>query len=205
MKHICKHFLAFLIVLSFTACEKEEAIKKESPYVGYWKLESLTSNVPIDLNEDGIAERDFKNELYYFFEIDSRMIGQDLNIEIWESFSINNRLNLTTWHMPVDAFRPFPYDNPIMIRWKGDYTWKTLDFENDQLIRFEQENPWNEPDSPGARQAWPKYTSYNFIDDNNLEILIDQKFYDVSIDEWTAVKMVAIFSKITDPNYLSSY
>lgn len=205
MKHICKHFLVFLILLSFTACEKEEAVKKKLPYVGYWKLESFTSNVAIDLNEDGIAERDFKNEIDYFFGRNYGIQGRDHVIEIFESYDDNSRLYILSPHMPIDAFRPFPYDNPRVIRFRGDYTWKTLYFENNELIRFEQANPFNEPDSPGAREAWAKYTSYNFIDDNNVEILIDQKFYDVSIDEWTAVKIVAVFSKITDPNYLSTY
>lgn len=200
MKHICKHFLAFLIVLSFTACEKEEAIKKESPYVGFWKLESLTSNVAIDLNEDGIAERDFKNEIDSFFGRNYGIPGRDHVIEIFQSYSDNNKLQILTPHMPIDDFRP-----SAITRFRGDYVWKTLYFENNQLIRFEQANPYNEPDSPGAKEAWAKYTSYNFIDDNNLEILIVQKFYDVSIGEWTAVKIVAVFSKITDPNYLSSY
>jgi hypothetical protein len=196
MNPICKNLLVLLMLLAFTACEKEEAIEPKSPYAGFWKLESFTSDVAIDLNEDGAAERDFMKELDYYFEIKSTHLHGEHNLEIEESYSIKGALVLDSRHMPTDVFRAFPYTYSLQSRWQTDWTWKMLYFENNELIRFTQDEPWNVPESPLAKEAWPKYTSYNFIDNNNLEILMDQQFYDRGAGEWKAAKMVAVFQKL---------
>lgn len=58
MQKILKVILASFLI-GIVACGKEEVEAPPSPYLGYWELTSFTSDVAMDINQDGVAEYDF--------------------------------------------------------------------------------------------------------------------------------------------------
>ncbi len=62
-----KKFSYILLVFLLVTCSKEDEEVKTSPYIGGYKIISLTSNIPLDLNRDGIATTNFLEELRYLY------------------------------------------------------------------------------------------------------------------------------------------
>ncbi len=71
--------MAFFLIGIF-ACGKEEVESPVSPYLGYYKVTSFTSDVAMDINQDGNAEYDFLKELdKAWFENDTNMMGENIS------------------------------------------------------------------------------------------------------------------------------
>lgn len=63
-----RHLLLISLTLFFLSCDNEnEATNNTSELLGNYKFVSLTSNTALDLNLDGLATTDFKNELVGFY------------------------------------------------------------------------------------------------------------------------------------------
>lgn len=81
-------------------------------------------------------------------------------------------------------------------------TQKSLTLEGDQVVSFDIQEPPNDVDKPEYGEAFPRYTSFKFLNTNTLETRMDQRFYDENEEVWKDVSLIAVFSKITDPDYL---
>ncbi len=101
--------------------------------------------------------------------------------------------------MPFDGYRPnLPY---LFMRFGPEGTAKYLTIKDDQVVSFEVQEAPNDIDRPEYAEAFPRYTSFRFLDANTLETKMDQKFYDEGEEVWKDVSLIAVFSKITDPDY----
>ena len=76
-----------------------------------------------------------------------------------------------------------------------------MTIKDGQVVTFEVQDPPNDIDRPDYAEAFPRYTSFKFLDEYTLETTMDQKFYDEEEDVWKDVSLIAVFSKITDPDY----
>lgn len=62
-----KRFMSVLIIaIVLTACSSNDDSKSEASIVGSWKLVELNAALPIDLNNDGTAERNIMDEIPCF-------------------------------------------------------------------------------------------------------------------------------------------
>ncbi len=198
MKKILNLILASFLI-GIVACGKEEVEPSESPYLGYWEVTSFTSDVAMDINQDGKAEYDFLKELdKAWFENDMNMMGEH-HISIRQSTRYKDILWLMSNGMPFDTYRPnLPY---LFMRFGHEGTSKYLTVKDDQVESFEVQEAPNDIDRPEYAEAFPRYTSFKFLDANTLETKMDQKFYDEEEEVWKDVSLIAVFSKISDPDY----
>ncbi len=191
--------IVVLILDSTIGCGKEDVESSVFPYMGYYKVTSFTSDIAMDINQDGVAEYDFVSELdKAWFENDMNMMGEH-RISIRSSSQGADVLSLLSNGMPFDTYRPnLPY---LYMRFDPEGTSKYLTIENSQVISFDVQEPPNDRDRPEYAKAFPRYTSFKFLDANTLETKMDQKFYDEEEEVWKDVCLIAIFKKITDPDY----
>ncbi|WBL27246.1 hypothetical protein [Zunongwangia sp. HGR-M22] len=198
MRSVLKGIVVFFMV-GIVACEKEEVESRVSSYLGYYKVTSFTSDVAMDINQDGNAEFDFLKELdKAWFENDMNMMGEH-HISIRSSSQGADVLWVLTNGMPFDTFRPnLPY---LFMRFGSEGTSKYLKIKDDQVVSFEVQKAPNDIDRPEYAAAFPRYTSFKFLDSNTLEMKMDQKFYDEEKEVWKNVSLIAVFSKIIDPDY----
>lgn len=198
MQNLQKVILAFFLIGIFS-CEKEDVEPPESHYLGYYKVISLTSDVAMDINQDGIAENNFVKELdKAWFENDMNMMGEH-HISIHSSSQGADVLWVRSNGMPFDTYRPnLPY---LFMRFGHEGTAKYLTIKDSKVVSFEVQEPPNDIDRPEYAEAFPRYTSFKFLDTTTLETRMDQKFYDEEEEMWKDVSLIAVFSKITDPNY----
>ena len=198
MKNILKVILVFILI-GVIGCEKEEVEPSVSPYLGYYKVTSFTSDVALDINQDGVAEYDFIKELdKAWFDNDMNMMGEH-HISILSSSQGTDVLWVRSNGMPFDTYRPnLPY---LFMRFGPESTAKYLTIKEDQVVSFEVQEAPSDIDRPEYAEAFPRYTSFKFLDANNLKIRMDQKFYDEDYEAWKDVSLIAVFSKITDPDY----
>ena len=198
MQNVLKVIVAFFLIGIF-GCGREDVEPAESPYLGYYKVISFTSDVAMDINQDGIAEYNFVKELdKAWFENDMNMMGEH-HISIHSSSQGADVLWVRSNGMPFDTYRPnLPY---LFMRFGPEGTGKYLTIKDGQVVSFEVQEPPNDIDRPEYAEAFPRYTSFKFLDATTLETRMDQKFYDEEEEEWKDVSLKAVFSKITDPDY----
>ncbi|WP_405199321.1 hypothetical protein [Christiangramia sp. LLG6405-1] len=198
MQNILK-VMATLFLLSTIGCAKEDVEPPISKYLGYYKVTSFTSDIAMDINQDGQAEYDFLKELdKAWFENDMNMMGEH-HISIRSSSRGADVLWVSSNGMPLDTYRPnLPY---LFMRFDPESTSKYLTIKDSQVVSFEVQEAPNDIDRPEYAEAFPGYTSFKFLDAETLEVRMDQKFYDEEEEVWKDVSLIARFLKITDPNY----
>ncbi len=195
LKLIVVLFLAFIV-----ACGKEELESPVTPYLGYYKVTSFTSNVAMDINQDGVAEYDFLKELAESWFENNLSVHGDHHISIRSSTRNDNELWLKSFGMPRDTYRSMlPY---LHMRMGPEDTQKSLFLKDGQVVSFDIQEPPNDLDRPEYGEAYPRYTSFKFLDTNTLETKMNQKFFDEEEEVWKDVSLIAVFSKITDPDYV---
>jgi hypothetical protein len=193
-----------VIVTSFligiVACGKEEVEAPPSPYLGYWEVTSFTSDVAMDINQDGVAEYDFLKELAESWFENNLSVSGEHHISIRSSTRYTDVLWLSCYGMPRDTYAPrLP---TLHMRMGPEDTQKSLTIKDGQVVSFEVQEPPIDIDRPEHAEAFPRYTSIKFLDENTLETRMDQKFYDEGEEVWKDVSLIAVFAKITDPDYL---
>ncbi|MDR5591093.1 hypothetical protein [Christiangramia sp. SM2212] len=199
MQNTLKIIVSFFLI-GIVGCGKEDVEPPESPYLGYYKVISFTSDVAIDINQDGVAEYDFVKELdKAWFENDMNMMGEH-HISIRSSSHGADVLWVRSNGMPFDSYRPnLPY---LFMRFGPEGTAKYLTIEDGQVVSFETQEAPTDIDRPEYAEAFPRYTSFQFLDANTLETKMNQKFYDEEKEVWKDVSLIAVLSKITDPDYI---
>ncbi|MDR5591094.1 hypothetical protein [Christiangramia sp. SM2212] len=199
MQKVLKVILVSFLI-GIVACGKEEIEPPPSPYLGYWEVTSFTSDVAMDINQDGVVEYDFLKELAESWFENNLSVHGEHHISIRQSTRNTDILWLRSFGMPVDTYRPrLP---TLHMRMGPEDTQKSLTIKDGQVVSFDIQEPPFDMDLPEHAEAFPRYTSIKFLDENTLETKMNQRFYDEEVEVWKDVSLIAVFSKITDPDYL---
>jgi hypothetical protein len=180
----------YLLLIFFTllGCSKDEYFEvKYSPYLGGYKLISLESDTPLDLNRDGIATTDFLIEINEYFEFYSNLNLPTL--EIIQSSS-NKSNNIFSDYIPKQNVNPF---NTVEISYINSGPAKTLKFNEDFTIVKEIDLYYSIEDY--IHQKWAILVEVFLTDNSNITAKFKQQYY---TDEtgWKTCILIAHFEKI---------
>lgn len=186
-----KTFYYIFILFVLNSCNNEED-ENPHPNLGNYKLNSLTSNVAIDLNYDDIATKDFKEELSIYFLGPSKPRNA---LELVASYEKSR------WFfylgIPKDSDYPDRIDDiALNLRYGvGDYS-KNIVLNNGKpkIMHFFNNNI--KGDSTWlVNNKYPYPYKMVLNNDNKVTINVAQKFYDLFKEEWIFVDLVGVFEK----------
>ena len=201
LKLLMKKF-TLLLPLLLLSCSKEETEIYNNSLPGYYKITSITSETPIDLNLDGIESTDFFNEIstpHYFNGISepgTTMVN--LNEFTYfaeirpskENVEFGNLTQYVNFNFPIQLIgRENPNDESSEVNYYSyvnGFMWHTytLTDNNDVLLEHTLQS---DIDKNG--------TIYKMIrlDENSFEIYIDLKVFKYLHNEWTTTKVKATY------------
>jgi hypothetical protein len=183
-----------LINLFFVSCNDDDTIESLPKNLGVYELQSLESNKEIDLDYDGVASTDFKHELQLlWFSVPFRQ--QLHHLELLES-ETKGKYWLRTDGIPRDDYNG-PYQD-FNVRFKFEGRSSYVYIENGEIVSFEELEPYLDPLDPDDILGKPRPYSINFDTDDNITMEMTQYFYDIQLEEWTQVNLVAKFDKIQE-------
>jgi hypothetical protein len=194
MKHLKIIIAIALCSLFLVSCGNDDNVVTLPPNLGIYELQSLESDVAMDLDYDGLAAKDFKQELQlWWFSIPYRQ--QYAPLAIYKS-DTNGRYLVRTLGMPRDDHDE--NDPDPSFRFKPADGIHSLFIENGEIVSFEVQEPFVNYHDPNDVLGQQRPYLIQFDSDNEVTMKLTQYFYDYTIDEWTQVNLVAKFDKIED-------
>lgn len=191
LKTLTTLLLCNLLLLS---CNKNDDIEPLPANLGNYTLKSFQSNVAMDLDYDGVASSDFKEELQlWWFTFPNR--NRLYHLEIMPSLYEGKYLLLTEG-MPRDDH---DYTDPDpSFRFKPADGIHTLEIRDDEIISYEFQEPFVDSFVPNAALGQQRPYLIQFDSDHEITMKITQHFYNYITDEWMPVDLEAKFDKIIE-------
>ncbi|WP_298951929.1 hypothetical protein [uncultured Nonlabens sp.] len=185
--------IAVIIIshLFFVSCNDDDNIETLPANLGIYELQSLESSIEMDLDYDGIASTDFKEELQLlWFSFPFRQ--EHHHLELYES-QTKGKYWLETEGMPRDDYNGFHQD--LNYRFKPQGRTHSLFIENEEIVSFVEDEPYFNHLDPTdiLGQSRPYLIEFDTSDKITMELT--QHFYDHMIDEWIEVSLIAKFNK----------
>jgi hypothetical protein len=185
-------FLGFFFVVSFGACrrsdhadgQKERAVLFQR-FHGKYKVLSSTAELPIDLNFDGIASPDLKDELLNL---------SNCNLEM--RLPKNTQTNFFIEFWPEQVFMggngdaPASYDPLAMVDYANQSAARTFQFSADRKTILLK--------ADGAsidQQRHTRPVAVNILPGDKIEIVKHKRFYTTA--GWREVRVVTLYERYT--------
>lgn len=181
-----KHCILLLILLTLSCTNEQQVTElKYSPFIGEYKILSLTSDIQLDLNRDGIPTKNYLDELSSYF---------NLYIQYDNPILLINKSN--------DVFKNSFYDdvpkqfvNPTDV---NDITFgkagpiKTLQF-NDNFTSIVNIDGFYTDDFY-RQQKWAILQNVTVINNNKIKANFEQQYFTIETG-WKTCILTAIFTK----------
>jgi len=192
MKTIKVLTVLILISLFLSSCNNDDTLESPPANLGIYTLKSFQSNVAMDLDYDGVASVDFKEELqlwWFTFPNRSRLY----HLEILPS-PRDGKYLLITDGMPRDDHDD-RYPDPHS-RFKQADGIHALFIRNNEIISYEFQEPFVDRFDPNVALGQQRPYFIQFDSDHEITMKLTQYFYDYISDEWIQVDLLAKFDKI---------
>lgn len=167
-------FLATLFLTGFTSCSKDDGAEENSPELaGEYTIVSMTSNIPVDLNNDGIASTNLMDELG---EAIANTNNPDLEIK---PVLLDNKLvQVISFYLPhptIDLSQP---DMPTV-----EYSVNGMGYQ------YQYDKRTNEIKVEGAGVSGPvpppgRLETIEVTAEGALDAVITKYYYDFATDSW---------------------
>ena len=183
--------LIFSIVL-ITSCKKPSDLSLEKSFPGYYKVTKITSNLPVDLNNDGIKTIDLYSEISRPF---STLDGQQLSFYNFESRSNYAEVKAPNAGKFIDFNFPHQYinylnnDNPYLIGYINQFQVYSYNINKNSNITIKGTNP-------EYTNQFGEIESLILEENGKLLVSIKKKVYDFVNRAWQIIKVSVEYSKI---------
>lgn len=167
-------FLAALFITGFTSCSNDDSASEDtSELAGEYTIVSMTSNIPVDLNNDGIASTNLMDEL------GEALANADTPaLEIRPVLLDNELVQVMSFNLPhpnVDLSQP---NTPTV-----EYSMKGMGYE------YEYDKRTNQIIVEGAGSAGPvpapgRLETIEVTQEGDLDAVITKYYYDFATDSW---------------------
>ena len=170
---LLKLSLAALFLAGFTSCSKEDGAEESSTELaGEYTLVSMTSDVPVDLNNDGIASTNLMDEL------GGAINGENPDLEITPVLLDNELVQVINFYLPhptVDLSQP---NMPTV-----EYSIKGIGYQ------YEYNKETNKITVEGAGSSGPvpapgQLETVEVTEEGDLGAVIIKYYYDFATGKW---------------------
>jgi len=191
--------IPFLIFLTSCNSDKDENLVND--FRGYYKITSIISETPIDLNNDGYKSNNILEEISSPHTTLNGVYPNFYNAEHGNNFAevrpLVEQFNATQFIFFNFPEQTISYLNddlelniPLLMHYttsmNGDFTYE---FMNQNEIKISDNNPeWN--------SKFGEIKSFTRIDKNNFEIDLNKKMFDFSSKKWMVLKVKAQYVKV---------
>lgn len=184
-----KIFCLGLIIYAFSSCSNENDIDIYDNILGEYRLESLISDIEMDLNRDGIYSSDFKKELEFYFN-ETYSNENDLKIS---RVNYQNTLSTLNINLPrVSAAPQYGFNNATYLSLSFISPILRLDKNFRNILSFSYENINIE------QELEEKFSILTEIQNegNYIYVKIKQLYFDEDDLTFKLVNLDGIYKKI---------
>lgn len=191
--------LSFLLLLISCTSDKDENLVND--FSGYYKITSIVSETPIDLNNDGLKSNNILEEISSSHTTLNGVYPNFYNAENGNNFAEvrplveqSNSTQFIYFNFPEQYISYLNDDLELNIPILMHYTTSMnidykYEFINQNEIKIINNNPeWN--------SQFGEIKSLTRIDKNNFEIDLDKKMFDFSSKQWMVLKVKAHYQKV---------
>lgn len=204
MKEQYSQFILFVLILLFVSCSKNEDEIELNDFKGFYQINSITSSVPIDLNNDGSKTTNYLQEIKSnYISYNGEIINYGYNNELKYNFAkaqqseytVSNNRQFLDIKFPIQRIDSVFQGNDTFVKMNMEYSKMGTNFiyklfNNNVKI---ESDPFNQFDY---------YNINNFvinrINKEQFEIFFDFKVYDFTENEWVETNLTAKYIKIVE-------
>lgn len=199
-----KKITYLLLPLLLFSCSKDETETYDNSLPGYYKITSVISETPLDLNLDGIESNDFLSEItapHYFNGVSEQGTFM-VNLEEFnyfaeirpskENIEFGNLTQYINFNFPVQVIgRVNPNDDSSEVNFYTyieGFKWHTYTLTNTNEVLLEH-TLQGDLDNKGVIYRMIR------LDENSFEIDIDLKIFKYFQNEWIITKVKARYER----------
>lgn len=204
MKEQYSQFILFVLILLSVSCSKNEDEIELNDFKGFYQINSITSSVPIDLNNDGSKTTNYLQEIKSnYISYNGEIINYGYNNELKYNFAeaqqseytVSNNRQFLDIKFPIQRIDSVFQGNDTFVKMNMEYskmgtTFIYKLFNNNVKI---ESDPFNQ---------FEYYNINNFvinrINKEQFEIFFDFKVYDFTENKWIETNLTAKYIKIVE-------
>lgn len=194
----------FILLVLMTSCSNNEDEMKLNDFKGFYKIKSIRSNFPIDLNNDGIKSFDYLKEIKSnYIAYDGRIIDYMYNNELQHNFAEargavvqqSNNTQFLDIAFPIQRIDSLFQGNNSFVKLNMEYRAIVTGF----IYKLIDNNIEIESDP---------FDDFKFYDINNFEITrinkfefevaFDFKVYDFKENDWIEIRLITKYYKVEE-------
>jgi hypothetical protein len=196
-----KNLLLLPFLMLLTSCNSDKDENLVNDFRGYYKITSIISETPIDLNNDGLKSTNLLEEITSPHTTLNGVFPNFYNPENGNNFAEvrplvgqSNSTQFIAFNFPEQSISYLNNDLemniPILMHYSTSMNAGIVyEFINQNEIRIIDNNPeWN--------SQFGAIKSLIRIDKNNFEIDLDKKMFDFSSKQWMDLKVKAQYKKV---------
>ncbi|CAH8283665.1 hypothetical protein EV196_102526 [Mariniflexile fucanivorans] len=194
-----------LIILSFivVSCSNNAEQTNTNDFAGYYKINSISSSLQIDLNNDGLKSNDYLQEIKSnYISYDNEIINYGYDNELTHNFAEarptkyqSNNAQFLDIQFPIQRIDSIYQGNDrfvkINMEYEKMYTGFIYKLTNDNIVI--ESDPFSH---------FEFYDINNFVINrlNNIEfeVIFDFKVYDFTENDWIETTLKARFEKVNE-------
>jgi hypothetical protein len=183
-----------LLVALLSACTTNDDVTEQTlPIAGYYKVRSMTSDVAVDINDDGYASNDMMDEMSDFFELSHRHY---YDLEIKHNQHTGSSAKLIDFRLPhMNMYFEYPstpqgfntYTN------SGPHYLFDYDYKN-KAIHLEVSEVSNQ-----SGEDFGRVEQVDVVNDENINATVKKKYYDFSTAQWVELTLDIKYHKADWP------
>ena len=200
-QYLTKFFLTILSVVMIS-CNINDNEIEINDFKGFYKIKTISSSLPIDLNNDGLKSNDYLQEIKSnYISYDGEIIDYGYNNELEQNFAearptlyqSNNNTQFLDIRFPSQRIDSIYQGNNNYVKMNMEYrkiytgfiyklTDNNIEIESDPFNQFEFFDINN--------------FEINRIDKTKFEVLFDFKVYDFTENDWIQTNLVGTYEKV---------
>jgi len=181
------------MVISLCSCSSDDTRTKRnngvsgssSSIIGSYNLESITSDISVDLNNDGFDSTDLFNEIDPSF-----FSSTSLDLEIKPVVYNNHLENIMSFYLPHPSVTITTPNKPGSVKFSRNGLGYVFAFDNKtQIISPESTNTTPDPEIAG------NMISVKVISKGKIQGVFKKYYYDFKTAKWIALTITCIYLK----------
>jgi len=202
-KYLNKVTLIIFSIITM-ACNSNDDDIEINDFKGFYKIESISSTIPIDLNNDGLKSNDYLQEIKLdYISYNGEVINYKYNNESIQNyaeasptiFQSNKNAQLLDIRFPIQRIDSIYQRNNDFVKMNMEYqkmltgfvyklTNNNIEIESDPFNQFEFFNINN--------------FEISRINKVEFEVIFDFKVYDFTENEWIETKLFTRYKKVEE-------
>lgn len=193
------YFLVFILL----SCGNDDSSEVENDFKGYYKIKSIHSETPIDLNNDNIKSQDYLQEIKSdFIQHDGEVMNYGYNpndlsyyADVRPLSHQTNAAKLISFNFPVQVIDSLFMGNDtyinILLHYKTIFSYVGYELLNNGEVHL---------DNASLEYVF-NFNNANFVhfkrtNQTTFELVLEKEVYDFSEENWINTRLTSVYEKV---------